>query len=53
MIIEFPYFAKVYYSGRLFVCKFVYLQHNSKTNARVVMNFLGSIRTVARKNLFK
>ena len=34
----------------LFAYKFVSLQHNSSSTARIVMKVLGSIRTVTGKN---
>ena len=47
------YFAKILKSILLSLFFFVYLQHNSETTAQMVLKFLGSIRTVTRKNWLK
>ena len=48
LFVTLPNFCTVYYLFCLLVCKFVCLQHNSKTTERIGLKFLGSIKTVTR-----
>ena len=49
-IITLQKFCQIYYSFYLLVRSYVCLKHNSKTTAQMVIKFLGSIRTVTKKN---